>query len=99
MRERGIASQTELSDKTGIDRSQINRLIRGRAKPTASDIGYLAEVLGCSAEDLLAGVEVSAAVRKAINHAAELEVRRAPALLHCSDRIEDSAHLQVVSDE
>lgn len=58
MRERGL-TQTALAKRSGVDRSDLNRIINGHRSPRAPEVPLLAAVLGVSAEELLAGVELS----------------------------------------
>ncbi len=53
MRERRGMSRKVLSELCGLSKNQISRYERGEREPTASVIIILAEVFGCSADDLL----------------------------------------------
>jgi transcriptional regulator with XRE-family HTH domain len=54
--ERGM-SQTVLAAKTRIERSELNRLVNGKRDPKPYEIGWLAEALGVSPKELIAGID------------------------------------------
>lgn len=66
MKIRGL-TQSELARRTGIDRTQLNRIINDKASPKPHEIAWLAQYLGLSSEEMLAGVEASSDVRRAID--------------------------------
>lgn len=57
-------SQTELAKKSGIDRSDLNRVINNHRPPRLSELPLLAAALGVGVDDLLDGAEVSPAYRR-----------------------------------
>lgn len=57
-------SQTDLATKTGIDRSEINRIVRNRRPPRWVELPFLAPVLNTTVEDLLRGVELTPEYRR-----------------------------------
>lgn len=57
-------SQTELASKTGIDRSEINRIVRNRRPPRWVELPLLAPALSTTVEDLLRGVELTPEYRR-----------------------------------
>jgi transcriptional regulator with XRE-family HTH domain len=68
-------SQTMLSDRSGVERSQLNRYINGHRNPSPEDIGSFAQALGVTPEELLDGAELPDNVRRAIDHAVSLTER------------------------
>lgn len=85
-------TQTLLSEKSGIERTQLNRLIRGKRQVLPQEIPWLAEALGVTSEALMEGVDVPAPVKKAIDELAEVvrrvlaaERERDEAVLHAKE--------------
>lgn len=68
-------NQTRLASKSGIDRSIVNRLISGKARPQAAQIGWLAQVLGVDVDELMVGVELPDDVRRTTEHVRTLGER------------------------
>jgi transcriptional regulator with XRE-family HTH domain len=56
MEERGF-SQTQVATRSGIDRSDINRIVKGHRRPRLAELPLLSAVLGVSVEDLLRDVD------------------------------------------
>ena len=50
-------SQRELAEKTGLTAASISRYISGNRVPSGPKMFLIAKVLGCSADDLMQGVE------------------------------------------
>jgi len=59
--ERGF-SQTDLGKKTGIDRSEISRIVNDKRQVQAKELPWLAEALGVTLEDLLQAVDLPEAL-------------------------------------
>lgn len=74
MKAKGL-SQTALAKRTGIERTQLNRLIRGHRQPHTDEIAWLAEALAVSPPELLDGIELPPKVQKAIDEFRELARR------------------------
>lgn len=53
LRKEANFTQGELAERLSIDRSAIAKWETGKAKPTASKLITLAEILGCTVDDLL----------------------------------------------
>ena len=53
LRMRAYLSQTEISERTGLSKSQISMYEHGRFAPTLKGIRKLCEVLGCTADELV----------------------------------------------
>lgn len=60
-------TQTSLADKSGIERSCINRLLKGRRSPNVLQIGVLAQCLGVTPNDLMAGLQLLPQVQRAVD--------------------------------
>ena len=71
-KEKGYENQTLLSDKTGIDRTRINRLLNGHGKPQDYEIAIFAQMFGISQEDLLDGVEIPQSLVRSFERHREL---------------------------
>ncbi len=67
MQARGF-NQSQLARRTGIDRTILNRLISGKARPRPEHVGWLAVALEVDTGELAAGAELSPDVRRAIDH-------------------------------
>jgi len=59
-------TQAEVARKSGIDRSTLNRFLKGERDLTGMQIMWLAQVLGVAADDLVAGAELTDAARDAL---------------------------------
>lgn len=57
-------TQAELARRTGIDRSDINRLCRGHRLPRAAELGWISQVIGTTPEALVDGVELPEASKR-----------------------------------
>lgn len=57
-------TQTTLATKSGIDRSDINRIVRGHRPPRLSELPLLAAVLGTEMDELLRGVDLNSELGK-----------------------------------
>jgi transcriptional regulator with XRE-family HTH domain len=64
-------NQTQLASRSGIERSTVNRLINGKARPQRAQVGWLATTLGVDVDELTAGAELSADARRAIEQVRE----------------------------
>jgi transcriptional regulator with XRE-family HTH domain len=51
-------SQTEFAARARIERSELNRLVNDKRGPKPYEIGWLAEALGTTKEELLDGIDV-----------------------------------------
>jgi len=64
---RGL-SQTDLATKTGIDRTELNRLVNGRRHARLEEIGWIAEALGVGIEELVGDLKLPDDLRRALGH-------------------------------
>ena len=53
IREVAKMTQAELAEKIGVSRQSIVRYENGNCEPRASELSKMAEVLGCSVDELL----------------------------------------------
>jgi transcriptional regulator with XRE-family HTH domain len=60
-------NQTTLSKKSGIDRSTINRMLKGTRHPQPFEIGLLAQCFDAAPEDLMSGVRLPPQVQRAVD--------------------------------
>lgn len=67
---RGI-TQTQLAERTGIDRSVLNRLANGKAQPRAEHVAWLAPVLELTPEELMRDLDLAPESRRALDWAKE----------------------------
>lgn len=74
--DRGV-TQTELAERTGIDRAELNRLINGRRSPRSDEIQRLADALGVATTELVVGVELTARAEESLAAFAKLEAKAA----------------------
>lgn len=68
-------NQTALAKKTGIERTHLNRLIRGHRQPHTDEIAWLAEALTVTPAELLDGIDLPEKVKRAIDDLTELARR------------------------
>jgi transcriptional regulator with XRE-family HTH domain len=68
-------SQTELAKRTGLDRADLNRLIRGKRPPRTDDIRFIADALEIPQAELVANVELPERVSKVLDSIERLEAR------------------------
>jgi transcriptional regulator with XRE-family HTH domain len=64
-------NQTTLSKKSGIDRSVINRMLKGSRHPRPFEIGVLAQCFEAAPEDLMSGVRLPPQVQRAVDQERE----------------------------
>jgi transcriptional regulator with XRE-family HTH domain len=62
MTARGL-NQTMLAKKSGVERSVINRVISGKARPRFEQLEWIAKVLGVDAYELMRTAELSSDLR------------------------------------
>jgi transcriptional regulator with XRE-family HTH domain len=60
LRQERNLSLEAVSERTGVSRATLSRLERGETSPTASTLGRLCAVYGCTVSHLMAEVEVEA---------------------------------------
>jgi transcriptional regulator with XRE-family HTH domain len=60
-------NQTTLSKKSGIDRSSINRMLRGTRQPTQYDIGVLAKCFDVETDALMDGLALLPQVQRVVD--------------------------------
>lgn len=65
MAEKGL-TQTVLAQKTGIERSEINRTLNDKRNPRPDEINWIAAALGIKLGDLMEGVQLPANLHRAI---------------------------------
>lgn len=65
MMERGV-SQSGLAKTTGIDRTQLNRLVNEKREPNPDELVWLAQALATTVEAILDGVELQEGLRKSL---------------------------------
>lgn len=53
-------NQTSLAAKVGMDRSELNRTINDKRQARAAEIGWIAEALGTTRDELLKGLDLPA---------------------------------------
>lgn len=63
MTDKGL-NQTSLAKKAGIDRTQLNRLIHDKREPRQEELTWLAQALGTTVPELLAGLSLPDTVRQ-----------------------------------
>lgn len=70
-------SQSEVASKTGIDRSELNRLVHGKRAPKAREAAWLIEALGVSDTEFMQGIDIAGdpAFREEIEQHQELARR------------------------
>lgn len=51
-------TQSSLARRSGVERSLINRILRGKARPRYEHIGWIAGALGIDSTDLLAHADL-----------------------------------------
>lgn len=60
-------NQTSLAAKSGIDRSVINRILKGTRHPKPFEIGVLARCFDVSPDELMAGLQLPPQVQQAVD--------------------------------
>jgi transcriptional regulator with XRE-family HTH domain len=60
-------NQSTLSDESGIERTCLNRILKGRKHPDLFQIGVLAKCFKVSPDELMAGVKLPAKVQRAVD--------------------------------
>jgi transcriptional regulator with XRE-family HTH domain len=74
MAERGV-SQTAFATKTGIDRSELNRIVNGKRRPKPHELAWIAGALSISVDDLLGGTKLPVEVRRSVTQFEEVARR------------------------
>jgi transcriptional regulator with XRE-family HTH domain len=95
MKARGL-NQTTLAERSGIARSEINRIVNNRRDPRQEELAWLAQVLEVSLEELLGDAVLPDGGRKTLMLFEHL-ARQAEAAL--SERDEIAAQLKVANEE
>jgi transcriptional regulator with XRE-family HTH domain len=89
-------NQTELARKTGIERSELNRIINDKRQPKPQELPWLTEALGITVDSLLAGLTLPDALKKGL---AELEEMARRVLAAEAERDEVLARLDALEQE
>ncbi len=74
MHAKGI-SQAHVARKSGIERTVVNRIVKGKLLPRPEQVAWLATVLGVQVRDLTGDAELSRDVRRAIELVREAAAR------------------------
>jgi len=77
-------SQSELARRSGVDRSQLSRLIAGKRSPKPDELAWIAGALDMDVEKLLAGAAVDARIQTT----AETLIARGKRLLETQRELE-----------
>lgn len=64
-------NQTSLADKSGIERTCINRMLKGRKQPDPFQVGVLAQCFDVTPETLMAGIELPPHVQREVQRERE----------------------------
>lgn len=66
MNDKGF-NQTSLANESSLERTVINRMVKGRRHPSPFEIGVLAKSLQITPEDLMDGVDLPPQVQRAVD--------------------------------
>lgn len=70
--EKAGLNQTQIAGKVAIERTILSRVMIDKLPPQSHEIGWLAEALGVTVDDLLDGVELPEPARRDVERAQEL---------------------------
>ncbi len=68
-------NQAAVARRSGIERTVVNRIVKGKLLPRPEQVAWLATVLGVQVRDLTGGAELSPDVRRAIELVREAAAR------------------------
>src|SRR5262245_23346553 len=87
MQVRGF-TQSSLARRSGVERSLINRILNGKARPRYEHIGWLAVALGIDTADLMLHADLPDEVRHVFDRLHRAELARDEAIAR-ADRLAD----------